>query len=141
MGLSNCFCLDYRLAQMTVGLVPPVCLNLSNVHTHSHYPDHLIVTLKGLICLARKLDYKLFRNYGKSHIKETHPCAFLKHILLEHCVCACVHACACVYACVCACIHVCACVRVCVRTIMPAWPGRCVVIRNNKWLSKSLTPH
>ena len=58
---------------MTVGLVPPVCLNLTNVHMHRHYLDHLIVTLKGLICLARELDYKLFRNYGKSHVKETLP--------------------------------------------------------------------
>lgn len=55
---------------MTVGLVPPVRLNLTNVHTHGRY---LIVTLKGFICLARELDYKLFRNYGKSHVKETLP--------------------------------------------------------------------
>lgn len=71
--LSNCFCLDYRPSQMTVGLVPPVRLNLTNVHTHSRYLHHLIVTLKGFICLARELDYKLFRNYGKSHVKETLP--------------------------------------------------------------------
>ena len=51
---------------MTVGLVPPACLNLTNVHKHSYYLNHLIVTLKGLICLVRGLDYKLFRNYGKS---------------------------------------------------------------------------
>lgn len=58
---------------MTAGLVPPVCLTLTNVHMHRHYLDRLIVTLKGLICLARELDYKLFRNYGKSHVKETLP--------------------------------------------------------------------
>ena len=82
--LSNCFCLDYRPLQMTVGLVPPVCLNLTNVHKHSYYLNHLIVTLKGLICLVRGLDYKLFRNYGKS--KRLSPCEFFKNIFQERCV-------------------------------------------------------
>lgn len=45
--LSNCFCLDYGPLPMTVGLVPPVCLNLTNVHMHSRYLHHLIITLKG----------------------------------------------------------------------------------------------
>lgn len=56
---------------MTVGLVPPVYLNLTNVHMRSRSLRPLIITLKGLICLVRKLDYKLFRNYGKSHVKES----------------------------------------------------------------------
>lgn len=54
---------------MTAGLVPPARWTLTDVHMHRHYLDHLIVTLKGLICLVRELDYKLFRNYGKSHVK------------------------------------------------------------------------
>lgn len=47
--------------------------------------------------------------------KKPTPSEFLKRILPEH-------------------VLVCECVRVCV------WTSRCVVIQNNKWLSKNLGP-
>lgn len=77
-----------------------------------HYRDHPIVTLKGVICLARELDYKLFRNYGKLHVKETASSSVLSVSVCVYvcssvlCVSLCVPKCDCMSFCLCSCLSV-----------------------------------